>query len=91
MAYGVQRRDRKTKLDGGYLSILTAVTLKMATKPSRTVILFNNVGYKRHITTDITLHKMNWNHLKTQISLEIDNYLKISTMNLTLEVPRRSI
>jgi len=33
---------------------------------------------------DMTLHKMNWNYLITQIILVIENYLKISTMKLKL-------
>jgi len=32
----------------------------------------------------MTLHKMNWNYLMTQIILVIENYLKISTMKLRL-------
>ena len=35
---------------------------------------------------DMTLHKMNWNYLITHIIFVIENYLKISIMNLRLSL-----
>ena len=35
---------------------------------------------------DMTLHKMNWNYLMTQIILVIENYFKISTTKLRLSL-----
>ena len=35
---------------------------------------------------DMTLHKINWIYLITQINLVIENYLKINTMKLRLSL-----